>query len=208
MSQVEKKSTKSDGGEKEGFDLETYLRQYDFTSYHKIAEPIAKGDLSLKDLLDCTESDLKDICKEYGIKTVQRNRLINGIKKLPNSKANDAKSNDKSSHTFVLLTTQEQQNIDTLAKMSTSMKERINEIKKACDISDKSAEKSKSEIAALFIQVRERMNNLEKRVMKQVESNVLYFVVLSFFVFWFLILANGTGMFVFICHTITIQVDW
>ena len=153
--------------EKTDFDLQKYLRQYDFTSYHKIAEPIAKGDLSLKDLLDCTESDLKDICKEYGIKTVQRNRLINGIKKLPNSKANQ--SNDKSAHTFVLLTTQEQRGIDELAQISSQMKKYIDEIKTTCDINEKTAEKAKTDIVVLFCHVRKRMDNLEKKMIQQVK---------------------------------------
>ena len=82
----------------ENFDLKAHVEAGGFTEYDKIADAIKSQQLTLDDILECNETELKDVLSEYGIKTVQKNRFVKAIKKLPNSKMNvkDANTQEES----------------------------------------------------------------------------------------------------------------
>ena len=160
-------------GEKEPFDLETQLKEYHFTDYNKLSAAIKNGKLSLNDLLCSTEADLVDICKYYDIKLGQRTRFINGIRNLPDSKINPSNvsvinSNDKSSHKVVLLSPQEQQNIDKLAKMTNETQTYIDGLQQIFKANATCVTALKNDATALFLQVRSHIDKLEKNMMQQV----------------------------------------
>ena len=160
-------------GEKEPFDLETYLKECHFTDYNKLSAAMKNGKLCLNDLLCSTEAELVDICKEYDIKLGQRARFINGIRHLPDSKINPSNvcainSNDKSSYKFVLLSPQEQQNIDRLAKISNETQTYIDGLQQIFNTNATCVRALKNDATACFVQVRSHIDKLEKNMMQQV----------------------------------------
>lgn len=160
---VKETSITVDNTESDSFNLQEYLIGENFQDYDKIAEPINNGDLTLQDLLDCSESDLTALCNDYNIKTVQKNRFVKAIKKLPNSNANN-----KNKPSFVFLTTNEQNNINKLSKLSTATRDIIAKTNEISDNSQANVTDSKNTIENLFIQLRQWLDNMEQEILVQV----------------------------------------
>lgn len=99
----------------ENFNLRNHLESQNFTEYSKIESAVTNGELTINDILDCNEQELKETLSDYNVKAVQRNRFIKAIKLLPNSKMNQ-KAQEKLN--VVVLTTDEQQVIDKCDKIS------------------------------------------------------------------------------------------
>ena len=72
----------------DNFDLKQHLTNQKFTEYAKIAEAFDKQLLTLPDILECNENELKEQLAIYQVSPVQRNRFVNAIKLLPQSKMN------------------------------------------------------------------------------------------------------------------------
>ena len=70
----------------DNFDLKQYLTEHKFTEYEKIQEAIEKQELTMTDILECNENELKEQLQIYKITAVQRNRFVKAIKLLPQSK--------------------------------------------------------------------------------------------------------------------------
>ena len=70
----------------ENFDLKNYLTNQKFTEYSKIETAINNGDLTLDDILECNEQELKETLIGFEISPIERNRFVKAIKKLPKSK--------------------------------------------------------------------------------------------------------------------------
>ena len=68
-------------------DLKEHLTKHGFKQYDKIEEFVNNGDITIEDLIECSVSDLQELCQQHNIQSIQKNRFINAIKKLPNSKA-------------------------------------------------------------------------------------------------------------------------
>ena len=62
--------------------LKDHLSKYGFNQYNKIADAVEKEEITIKDLLKCSNVDLTEICKEYHISTIQKNRFIEAIENL------------------------------------------------------------------------------------------------------------------------------
>ena len=163
MSQVEQTNSNQSEGEKEDFNLKENLKKFGFKDYHKIAPAIENGDLCLRDLLNCNDTDLRELCKEYGIKTVQKNRLINAVKNLQNCKT-------KSS--FTLLTKDEQENIKRLSTMSMHMKTLTEKIETVAETNEKCVAKAKDEVGVLFSQIHKHIQLLQLKTMKAVTYTI------------------------------------
>ena len=123
-------------------DLKKYLTEQKFTEYWKIEPAMDKELLTLADIFECNEKELKDELASYEVSPVQRNRFVKAIKQLPQSKMNEknikvatnsnesnsnsnsrsnSNSNSNSSemkHGQILLSTNEQKEIDQLSHIS------------------------------------------------------------------------------------------
>ena len=113
----------------ENFDLKAYLAAQKFTQYSKIETAIDSGDLTLDDILGCNEQELKEVLIEFEISSIQRNRFVNAIKKLPKSKMNQNNGGDDVSSTPVgaiqLLTTEQQNTINRFSDISAYLQQII-----------------------------------------------------------------------------------
>ena len=115
MAQVESEIVDVD----ENFDLKTYLTNEKFTEYSKIETAINSGDLTLDDILECNEQELKQVLDGFKISLIQRNRFVKAIRKLPKSKMN---SNQNTGDVFVgaipIITTEQQKIINQFGNIS------------------------------------------------------------------------------------------
>ena len=68
-----------------------HLHSTGFHEYHKIAESIQRKEITARDLIKCTRNDLVDLCKEYNITTIQKNRFIEAIENLHDGDAKEVK---------------------------------------------------------------------------------------------------------------------
>ena len=68
------------------FDLKQHLLQNNFTEYSKLENAFQAKLITLEDILECDEKELKEQLMLYHISPIQRNRFVKAIKLLPQSK--------------------------------------------------------------------------------------------------------------------------
>ena len=66
--------------------LKDHLKKYGFYEFHKIAEAVQRKTITRDDLTKCTRTDLIELCKQYSITTIQKNRFIEAIENLDSEK--------------------------------------------------------------------------------------------------------------------------
>ena len=112
----------------ENFNLKQYLTNQNFKEYSKIEAAIENGDVTIEDILECNEKELKETLEGYNVTAIQRNRFVKAIKLLPESQMNKNNRdivNVQNQQTVPILTTEEQKTIDTFGKISDFMAETI-----------------------------------------------------------------------------------
>lgn len=133
--------------EQEGFRLEDHLKANGFTAYDKLSQDFENGELTLDDILDCDENDLKDILNDYNIKTVQKNRFIKAIKKLPKSKMNVIKPQKE----LVFIVNKEHQNqLKNFVKISDFCSQTINDLKNSRTNNKDTIDRAKKQVKAVY----------------------------------------------------------
>lgn len=114
------------------FNLQKHLENYKFEEYSKIETALRSQELTLEDILECNEKELKDTLEEYGVKAVQRNRFVKAIKALPDSKMYLAHGNSGSygvHNALLQLSEAEQLAIDQVNEASKSLASRISTLR-------------------------------------------------------------------------------
>ena len=128
----------SEGDEEGENNLKEHLSNCGFTEYNKISTAVKRADITYEDLIECTKDDLLQICTDYGIKAIQKNRFIKAIQKLPNSMAVNDNNNENSrvmnsnrmlgKKEFVLINASEQETLSKLENLTQFVTESIKNI--------------------------------------------------------------------------------
>ena len=75
----------------EDFNFKTFLENKGFKEYSKIESAIATKEVTLDDIVDCNDIELKQVLESFDVKLIQRNRFVKAIKILKES----SNENDK-----------------------------------------------------------------------------------------------------------------
>ena len=127
MAQLQSPQTVNEG-ESTIPDIQVHLQKHGFKQYNKIAAAVENGEITVEDLVQCSETDLSQLCQEYGIGVIQKNRFISAIKALPNAKSSE-KNTKKQNTPFVFLTAEEQNTMNKFDSMKREIKQMIENIK-------------------------------------------------------------------------------
>lgn len=125
----------------EHFDLRNFLENAGFSQYDKIEGAIRNKELTLEDILECNEVELKETLAEYHVKAVQRNRFVKAIKSLPHSKMNQCVGKNKNpfsnktgsaglTTTHPIINVEQQAMINYLSKALDMIKSGVNKVEK------------------------------------------------------------------------------
>ena len=138
-------------------DLKDHLAQNGFIEFGKIESAVNNGEITIKDLIECNQTDLQDICQKYGIKSIQKNRFINAIKKLVNSDSSHSTNNTESSIVDIMIN-----------NMEILINDRIKSLTNLKDENKKCIQSGKTRINGVFNQLRSYLDTLEKESIQQV----------------------------------------
>ena len=126
MAQVQTEGIVEGEPEIEISNLKDILEKHGFKEYDKIDGAVERKEITLDDLLFCSQVDLSQLCHEYGVSVIQKNRFIAAIKSLPNAQcSNETKQNTP----FVFLTTEEQNTINKFDSLKHQTKQAIENAK-------------------------------------------------------------------------------
>ena len=141
------------------FVLKDHLINHGFTEYDKLAKAFETKELTLQDILDCTESDLKDLLTDYGVKIVQRNRFINAIKKLDKSRMN-MKVTDGNSKELVVLNKEQQSQLQQFIRVSEFCRKTTTQFENLRVKNQATIEKAKEKLETVYTQALEKVCNI------------------------------------------------
>ena len=71
----------------QSFNFKQFLEENDFTEFDKIEKRLSTNELTLDDIFDCNDEELKKLLLSFGVSSlIQRKRFIRAIKKLTQPK--------------------------------------------------------------------------------------------------------------------------
>ena len=116
--------------------------------------------------MSCSHEDLVSICKEYGISTIQKNRFIQAIQKLPN--AQSIKKEEKAK--LILIRPNEQEIIDKMDSLSTHLTQTLTVIQNTRKNNIDKMNSAKLMIEQRCAEMIKRINTLKRQEINKVEQ--------------------------------------
>ena len=145
------------------FDLQQHLSKYNApTTLYKL---LCYESITVDELLTFTTNDLEDWCNEHNLKTIERRRFINAVKKLPNygQRVNNDETQAKTE--VVFLGHEEKEKLNQFYEMENNVSKFIDLVH---DIQTKSSiENGIKQINCVCDQIQAFVANLRKNLIRQ-----------------------------------------